>query len=148
MALDTRGTSCRVGRPVFSLVPRTAATIARTLAPLVLSADTNRGAAKGAQTAEVRALQFFTGLQNGELDRSQLTKLCNDYFTSEAIQDFATSLKPLGTPQSFTQVAEEPRGGMVFRAFRLQFPNRRLMVTTYEEPDGKLEQYLVLPVEN
>jgi D-alanyl-D-alanine carboxypeptidase len=98
--------------------------------------------------AEERALKIFTGLQNGELDRSQLTRLCNDYFTNEAIQDFASSLKPLGAPQSFTQVAEESRGGMVFRVFRAGFPNRRLMVTTYEEPDGKLEQYLVLPAGN
>ena len=120
-----------------------AATIARAIAPLVLSPGGRAG--KAAQAAEARALQIFTGLQNGELDHSQLTTLCNNYFTSEAIQDFATSLKPLGTPQSFTQVAEESRGGMVFRVYRAQFSNRRLTVTTYEEPDGKLEQYLVLP---
>ncbi len=35
---------------------------------------------------------------------------------------------------------------MTFRAFRAQFPGRTLSVTTYEEPDGKLEQYLVAPV--
>ena len=121
---------------------RAAGTIAHALEPIVLSAGTG---AKGVQAAEARALHIFTDLQNGQLDRSQLTKLCSDYFTAESIQDFATSLKPLGTPQSFTQVAEELRGGMVFRAFRVQYPNRRLTVTTYEEPDGKLEQYLVLP---
>ena len=37
---------------------------------------------------------------------------------------------------------------MIFRAFRAEFPTRRLTVTTYEEPDGKLEQYLVLPAGN
>ena len=125
-----------------------AAAIARALAPLVLSPAANGASAGEAQAAEARALKIFTGLQKGDLDRSQLTKLCNDYFTSEAIQDFASSLKPLGAPQSFTQVAEEPRGGMVFRAFRAQFPDRRLTVTTYEEPDGKLEQYLILPAGN
>jgi D-alanyl-D-alanine carboxypeptidase len=122
-----------------------AATIARALAPIVLSASTNTAQSNSAQSAETRALQIFTGLQNGQLDRSQLTELCNNYFTSEAIQDFANSLKPLGKPQSFKQVAEEPRGGMMFRAFRVEFPSRQLMVTTYEEPDGKLEQYLVFP---
>jgi hypothetical protein len=125
-----------------------AATIARALGPIVLTPGTNGGAAGEAQAAEARALKIFTDLQNGDLDRSQLTKLCNDYFTAEAIQDFASSLKPLGAPQSFTQIAEEPRGGMLFRAFRAQFSNRRLTVTTYEEPDGKLEQYLVLPAGN
>jgi hypothetical protein len=125
-----------------------AATIARALAPLVLSPGPNGDSTGGTQAAETRALKIFTGLQNGELDRSQLTKLCNDYFTSEAIQDFASSLKPLGTPRSFTQVAEQPRGGMIFRAFRAEFPNHRLTVTTYEEPDGKLEQYLVFAAGN
>jgi CubicO group peptidase (beta-lactamase class C family) len=125
-----------------------AATIARALGPIVLSAGANGTASSGTQGAEARALKIFTGLQNGQLDRSQLTKLCNNYFTAEAVQDFASSLKPLGTPKSFHQIAEEPRGGMVFRAFRAEFPNRRLTVTTYEEPDGKMEQYLVLPAAN
>lgn len=125
---------------------RAAATIARALAPIVLASSTNAPQGNNAQSAETRALKIFTGLQNGELDRAQLTELCNNYFTSEAIQDFASSLKPFGKPQSFRQVAEEPRGGMVFRAFRVEFPDRQLMVTTYEEPDGKLEQYLVLPL--
>ena len=127
---------------------RAAGTIAHALEPLVLSPGTSGASAGEAQAAQARALKIFTGLQNGELDRSQLTQLCNNYFTAEAVQDFASSLKPLGTPQSFTQVAEEPRGGMVFRAFRAEFPNRRLTVTTYEEPDGKIEQYLVLPSGN
>jgi CubicO group peptidase (beta-lactamase class C family) len=128
---------------------RAAAAIARALAPIVLTASPTSDASNATQAAaEARALKIFTGLQNGELDRAQLTDLCNNYFTGEAVQDFATSLKPLGAPQSFAQVAAEPRGGMIFRAFRVEFPNRRLTVTTYEEPDGKLEQYLVLPAGN
>jgi D-alanyl-D-alanine carboxypeptidase len=45
------------------------------------------------------------------------------------------------------QVADQLRGGMTFRAFRLEFPNstERLTITTYTMPDGKLEQYLVMP---
>jgi D-alanyl-D-alanine carboxypeptidase len=94
--------------------------------------------------AEKRALDIFTGLQNGKLDRSQLTDLCNAYFTDEAVNDFATSLKPLGAPSSFRQVNEEKRGGMTLRVFDVSFPNRQVRVTVYEEPDGKLEQYLVI----
>jgi CubicO group peptidase (beta-lactamase class C family) len=124
-----------------------AAAIARVLAPIVLGGGASADSPQ-AHAAEDRARRIFTGLQAGELDRSQLTKLCNDYFTPEAIQDFASSLRPLGSPQSFTQVADELRGGMTFREFRVDFPNRHLLVTTYEEPDGKLEQYLVLPAGN
>ena len=93
--------------------------------------------------AEKRALGIFTGLQDGKLDRSQLTEFCNAYFTDEAVMDFSSSLKPLGVPSSFKQLDEELRGGMRFRIFEASFPDRKLRVTVFEEPDGKLEQYLV-----
>jgi hypothetical protein len=34
---------------------------------------------------------------------------------------------------------------MTFRAFRIVYPGKRLTLTTYTYPDGKLEQYLVSP---
>ena len=42
---------------------------------------------------------------------------------------------------------EELRGGMTFRVFRVTFEGsgRTVNVTTYTMPDGKLEQYLVIP---
>jgi len=33
---------------------------------------------------------------------------------------------------------------MTFRSFTADFGARQVRVTTYEEPDGKLEQYLVI----
>jgi CubicO group peptidase (beta-lactamase class C family) len=122
-----------------------AGALGRRIAPLVLGGVSGAGGA-GAETAaaEKRALDIFTGLQDGKLDRSQLTELCDAYFTAEAVQDFASSLKPLGVPSSFRQVTEEKRGGMTFRVFNVALPGRQLRVTVYEEPDGKLEQYLVI----
>jgi D-alanyl-D-alanine carboxypeptidase len=96
-----------------------------------------------AKAAEKRALEIFTGLQGGKIDRSQLTALCDAYFTAEALDDFATSLKPLGTPSGFTQIASEKRGGMTFRVFEVTLASKKVRVTVYEEPDGKIEQYLV-----
>src|SRR5580704_186861 len=87
----------------------------------------------------------MTGLQDGKLDRSQLTSLCDAYFTAEAMGDFAASLKPLGVPTSFKQVGESKRGGMTFRVFSVSFPEKQVRITVYEMPDGKLEQYLVIP---
>jgi D-alanyl-D-alanine carboxypeptidase len=121
-----------------------AAALARKIAPLVLG-----GGAKSdgdAAAAEARALAIFTGLQEGRLDRSQLTAFCDAYFTREAVEDFEHSLKPLGTPVSFKQTATEGRGGMTFRSFSVTFAGKKVRVTTYEMPDGKLEQYLVIPV--
>ncbi len=103
------------------------------------------GASGEVAVAEKRALAIFTGLQDGKLDRSQLTEYCDAYFTQEAVDDFSSSLKPLGTPTSFLQTAEEKRGGMTFRSFTASFPNKQVRVTVYEMPDGKLEQYLVIP---
>jgi D-alanyl-D-alanine carboxypeptidase len=124
-----------------------AGALAKGIAPLVLG-----GGAASASTsdaaAERRAFEIFTGLQEGKLDRSQLTTLCNDYFTAEAVSDFAMSLKPLGVPTSFKQTGEQKRGGMTFRVFDVTFPARQVRVTVYEMPDGKLEQYLVEPVPN
>jgi len=123
-----------------------ASALGRKIAPLVLSgASAAEVSSAEAVSAEKRALDIFRGLQDGKLDRSQLTALCDAYFTPEAVGDFATSLKPLGVPTSFKQVAEEKRGGMTFRAFNVAFPGRQVRVTVYEMPDGKLEQYLVIP---
>jgi D-alanyl-D-alanine carboxypeptidase len=121
-----------------------AGALARKIVPLVLGAPSGPSV-DSATAAEKRALDIFTGLQDGKLDRSQLTLFCDAYFTQEAIEDFATSLKPLGVPTSFKQVSEQKRGGMTFRVFDVSFPGKDVHVTVYEEPDGKLEQYLVEP---
>jgi D-alanyl-D-alanine carboxypeptidase len=120
-----------------------AAALARKIAPLVLGGAPSDG---GTAAAEARALAIFTGLQEGRLDRSQLTAFCDAYFTREAVEDFEHSLKPLGAPVSFKQTATEGRGGMTFRSFSVTFAGKKVRVTTYEMPDGKLEQYLVIPV--
>jgi CubicO group peptidase (beta-lactamase class C family) len=122
-----------------------AGALGRRIAPLVLGGGSGMGPASAdAAAAEKRAQDIFTGLQDGKLDRSQLTAFCDAYFTQEAVEDFASSLKPLGTPTSFKQVSESKRGGMTFRAFNVSFPGKQVRVTVYEMPDGKLEQYLVM----
>jgi D-alanyl-D-alanine carboxypeptidase len=102
---------------------------------------------QGPRAAEAQAQDLFENFQQGKIDRSLFTPWCNAYFSDQAIQDFHSSLAPLGKPSSVRQTTEELRGGMTFRVFSVQFPNsgRQLTITTYTEPDGKLEQYLVLP---
>lgn len=119
-----------------------AGAIGRELAPLLLGV-TKQTAAE----AEKQAEALFEAFQQGKIDRSLFTPWCNAYFDGTALGDFASSLGPLGPPQSVKQTGESLRGGMVFRAFRVAFPNssRELRITTYTEPDGKLEQYLVMP---
>ena len=116
-----------------------ASTIARLTAPVVLGGT--------GTAAEKQALAIFHDLQQGRIDRTLLAPNLNDYFTAEALADFQASLTPLGEPLSFRQTGEQLRGGMTFRAFQIVYPGKRLRLTTYTYPDGKLEQYLIAPAE-
>ncbi len=115
-----------------------APTIARLAAPLV--------AGYPRSAPEQQALEIYRGLQQGHIDRSLLAPNLNDYFTPQAIADFQSSLAPLGEPLSLRQTHEELRGGMTFREFDIAYPGRTLELTTYTYPGGKLEQYLIAPV--
>jgi len=97
--------------------------------------------------AEQQALDIYRGLQKGTIDRNLLALNLSDYFTPEAIKDYQSSLAPLGEPLSLHQGTEDLRGGMTFRSFTITYPYRRLRLTTYTYPDGKLEQYLIAPTQ-
>ena len=90
-----------------------------------------------------QAKQILTWMQSGRLDRSLFTSDTNYYFSPETLNDFQTSLQPLGPVQSVTEMAEELRGGMVFREYSVQFTSRTLSLNTYTQKDGKIEQFLV-----
>jgi hypothetical protein len=112
--------------------------IARKIVPLLFAADT----AVAAEKVE-RARKILEQLQQGKIDRSLFTDNANSYFDQQALQDFATSLGSLGTPQEFQQTAEHGRGGMTSRTYRAKFAEKVLSISTFEMPDGKIEQYLV-----
>jgi D-alanyl-D-alanine carboxypeptidase len=110
---------------------------------IVQSLFATEDAAAASRTAQARGI--FQGLQRGTIDRSLFTSNANSYFSEQALKDFASSLGPLGAPTSFVQTRKAERGGMVYRSYRVTFPNQTLRVWTYEMPDGKLEQYQVAP---
>jgi len=94
-----------------------------------------------------RARKVFEGLQQGKIDRSQFTDDANFYFNDQALQDFASSLGPLGAIKEFTASRTSLRGGMTYRGYRVKIGGKSLAVSIYEMPDGKYEQYLVEPRE-
>jgi D-alanyl-D-alanine carboxypeptidase len=116
-----------------------ASSITRLAAPVVLNAPLS--------APEQQAVDIYHGLQQGRIDRTLLAPNLSDYFTAEAVADFKDSLGPLGEPLSFHQSGDQLRGGMTFRAFQIVYPAKRLTLTTYTYPDGKLEQYLIAPTE-
>ncbi|MGA2635808.1 MAG: serine hydrolase domain-containing protein [Terracidiphilus sp.] len=116
-----------------------ATTIVHLVVPIVLNLP---------KTApEQQAIDLYHQLQQGRIDRALLAPNLIDYFTPEALADFQSSLSPLGEPLTFHQTREELRGGMTFRIFDIVYPGRKLTLTTYTYPDGKLEQYLIAPAE-
>ncbi len=112
--------------------------IARKIVPLLFTVDT----AVVAEKVE-RARNILEQLQQGKIDRSLFTDNANSYFDQQALQDFATGLNSLGKPQDFQQTVEQGRGGMTYRAYRAKFGEKVLSISTFEMPDGKIEQYLV-----
>ena len=57
-----------------------------------------------------------------------------------------TSLAPLGAIRSVTQTSMFPRGGMTYRGFAVEFTSgKRVNLSTFTVPDGKIEQFLVEP---
>ena len=114
-----------------------ASTITRLAAPIV--------AAIPPSPDEKLALDIYHQLQQGRIDRSLLAPNLSDYFTPEAIADFQQSLAPLCEPLSLRQTGSELRGGMTLRMFEIVYPGKRLRLTTYTYPDGKLEQYIISP---
>jgi CubicO group peptidase (beta-lactamase class C family) len=111
--------------------------IARRIAPLLFQ-DAR------VSEKEQQARRIFEGLQRGQINRSLFTGNASSYFSLQALQDFASSLGPLGAPQSFTQASQGLRGGMSFRRYTVKFFNKTLSVWVYELPDGKIEEYQVM----
>lgn len=112
--------------------------IAHGIAPLLLATDDPASPRKLDQ-----ARKIFDGLQQGTVDRSLFTDNANSYFSEQALKDFASGLRPLGTPQEFNQVYQGLRGGMTLRVYRIKFAQKTLRAWTYEMPSGKLEQYQI-----
>ncbi len=124
-----------------------ASEIARQIAPLILP-PAPAAAAPTPSIAEAFAPQLqtiLTGLQKGTIDRSLFTADCNAYYNATALADYQSSLAPLGTITTVTPGHSSLRGGMTFASYRVAFSSgTTVLVTVYLEPDGKIEQLLVI----
>ena len=122
-----------------------AGSIARSISALLLAPAPGAEGASAAK-AEAQARELIGQLQQGRIDRAQLTDNCNFYFDQVALDDHKTSLEPLGPVQSVRQASSSLRGGMTFRSFDVTFAKgTRLRLTTYTTKAGRLEQFLIGP---
>ncbi|HET9742871.1 MAG TPA: serine hydrolase domain-containing protein [Terriglobales bacterium] len=114
--------------------------IARGVVHILLSSLTGENT-----QAEDRARTILDEFQSGKIERSQFSEDCNQYFDATALHDYQATLANLGQPESVKINGEDQRGGMTFRALTAQYANKQFTITEYELPDGKLEQFLLLP---
>lgn len=114
--------------------------IARQIAKLILPPE-------DAAKQEEQARRIMDGLQHGKVDRSIFSDNGNAYFTAETLKDYAAGLKPLGKPKSVKQESRSERGGMTGRRFTITFEKKKIEVTEFDLPDGKVEQFMVTGVE-
>jgi CubicO group peptidase (beta-lactamase class C family) len=112
--------------------------IADALADLLLLADSP------SQTVDAGAARdLFKQLQSGKIDRQRLTGNANSYFTSQALEDYRTSLSPLGEPTSFILKRSAQRGGFATHVYEAAFPHQTLNIIVRSTADGRIEQYTI-----
>ena len=95
------------------------------------------------QAAQV--LSILAGLAEGHIDPALLNANANSYFSPSVLADYRNSLAPLGPALGVRERSHEDRGGMVFHAYDVTYPGRNVTVTTYQLPDGRLGQFLIVP---
>jgi len=130
------------GMAVTVLTNQDAASAASQIGRRVVTALLRHASASD-QRQSALARSVFDALRQGRIDRSLFTDNANAYFSDQAVKDYASSLAPLGPVQSFTPTSVQGRGGMIYRAFEVKFQAKTVVVSIYEMPDGRFEQYLV-----
>src|SRR4029077_15044714 len=130
----------RVAIVVFANMDATAAPgqIAGRIATAIFSAVDRES-----EQATDQAKRIFSDLQHGRIDRALLTSNASAYFSDQALADFASSLGPLGTPETFAANPQFFRGGMGGRTLHMRAGGKNLSLTTFTLTDGKLEQYQI-----
>ena len=101
------------------------------------------GPAEAMQDEIGRVREVLEGLQQGRIDRALFTANANSYF-DVALNDYRTSLAPLGKLLAVTKRNEQLRGGMTHRSYEAQFEKKSLLLNIYVMPDGRFEQFLVV----
>jgi CubicO group peptidase (beta-lactamase class C family) len=92
-----------------------------------------------------RLVGMLADLANGKIDPVQLNANARFYFSPAVLADYRKSLAALGPLIGIREIDHEDRGGMVFHLYAANYLKRRVEVTTYELPDGRLGQLLLGP---
>ncbi|MBE7212586.1 MAG: beta-lactamase family protein [Gluconacetobacter diazotrophicus] len=94
---------------------------------------------------DARARTLFAQLRAGRIDRTLLTDDANAELDDRAVADAALGLAEAGPTRLFRLDRQAERGGLVTRLWRVRTANRRLRVVERSRPDGRIEQFSVMP---
>jgi len=98
------------------------------------------------QGTDAHIQQVFEGLQQGKVNRADFTDDFNGYLDDATIADYRDTLGLLGQPMVFSLTRTANRGGMEYRGYRIRCGTQNLSLSVYVTKEGKLEQFLVRPV--
>jgi CubicO group peptidase (beta-lactamase class C family) len=101
--------------------------------------------AEPSDPSAARLVRMLADLTNGKIDPAHLNANARFYFSPAVLSDYRNSLSALGPLVGIRETEHEARGGMVFHLYAADYLKRRVEVTTYELPDGRLGQLLVGP---
>lgn len=107
-------------------------------------------AAAPAQTPDAslmaRAKSWFSQLQTGKVDRSQLATAVNGALTDAQVQQAKQMIGGLGAPTSFVQKQEMSQGGNTVGVYHLTFPNGSTMDFAFAiDSEGKVSGLRLIP---
>ncbi len=95
--------------------------------------------------AQAQLMRMLADLAHGHIDASRLNDNAKFYFSSAVLTDFRDSLAPLGAVVGLRERMHLNRGGMVYHVYDVAYLTKRVVVTTFELPDGRLGQLLMQP---
>lgn len=114
------------------------------LLALLIEADRPRPTVAGAGPRET-ALALVKQMQAGVLDRSGLGPAFSAWLDEARLQEAAPRLRALGEPTSLVVERLGERGGMEVASLRIGFASTSVRALLYRSPDGKVQEFLLLP---
>jgi len=97
-------------------------------------------------SAEQIAGALVQQIVKGKLDRTRLTADASAYLSGAVLADYHRTFQMLGPTLASRQIRSDSTGGVESRSWLLVWPTAKLVVSLQVRPDGKVEEFLAIPV--
>ena len=97
-------------------------------------------------SVDVRARRLFAQMQGGSPDRAVLTPEFSAFLDPRRLGTYATSLGPLGSPESFVLKSEDEADGITTRRYEVSAGGKRLAIIWEALGDGRTDEFAIQPV--